>query len=38
MWDRTKELFGSMLLGELLQGLKHPGRNLFARKIPVMFP
>ncbi len=38
MWDRTKELFGSMLLSELLQGLKLTGRHLFARKITVQFP
>ena len=38
MWDRTKELFGSMLLGELLLGMKLTGRNLFARKVTVQFP
>ena len=38
MFDRTKELLGSLLLGELVQGLKLTGRNLFARKITVQFP
>ena len=38
MWDRTKELMSSMMLGELLQGLKLTGRHLFARKITVQFP
>ena len=38
MWDRTKELFGSFLLAELVQGLKLTGRHLFARKITVLYP
>ena len=38
MFDRTKELLSSMMLGELLQGLKLTGRHLFARKITVQFP
>jgi NADH-quinone oxidoreductase subunit I len=38
MWDRTKELMGSLLLGELLLGMRLTGRHLFARKITVLFP
>ncbi len=38
MLSRTKELIGSLMLGELLQGLRLTGRNLFARKITVQFP
>ena len=38
MLTRTKELVGSLMLGELLQGLRLTGRNLFARKITVQFP
>ena len=38
MLTRTRELVGSLLLGELLQGLRLTGRNLFARKITVQFP
>jgi NADH-quinone oxidoreductase subunit I len=38
MWDRTKELMGSLLLSELVQGLKLTGRHLFARKITVQYP
>ena len=38
MWDRTKEFLGSLLLGELVQGLKLTGRHLFARKITVLYP
>lgn len=38
MLSRTKELVGSLMLGELLQGLRLTGRNLFARKITVQFP
>jgi NADH-quinone oxidoreductase subunit I len=37
MWDRAKEFANSLLLGELVQGLKLTGRNLFARKITVQF-
>jgi len=38
MWDRAKEFASSLLLGELLQGLKLTGRHLFERKITVQFP
>ena len=38
MLTRTREIFDSLLLGELLQGLRLTGRNLFARKITVQFP
>ncbi len=38
MWDRAKEFAGSLLLGELVQGLKLTGRHLFERKITVQFP
>ena len=38
MWDRTKEFLASLLLGELVQGLKLTGRHLFARKITVLYP
>jgi NADH-quinone oxidoreductase subunit I len=33
-----KELFGSLLLKELLQGMAVTGRHLFARKITVQYP
>ena len=38
MWDRAKEFAGSLLLGELVQGLRLTGRHLFERKITVLFP
>lgn len=38
MWDRAKEFATSLLLGELVQGLKLTGRHLFERKITVQFP
>jgi len=38
MWDRAKEFASSLLLGELMQGLKLTGRHLFERKITVQFP
>jgi len=38
MWDRTKEFLGSLLLAELVQGLKLTGRHLFVRKITVLYP
>jgi len=38
MWDRAKEFASSLVLGELLQGLKLTGRHLFERKITVQFP
>ena len=38
MWDRTKEFLGSLLLIELVQGLKLTGRHLFAPKITVLYP
>ncbi|MDR0576927.1 MAG: NADH-quinone oxidoreductase subunit NuoI [Candidatus Accumulibacter sp.] len=33
-----KEIFGSLLLKELLKGLSVTGRHLFARKITVQYP
>jgi len=38
MWDRTKEFANSLLLVELLKGLRLTGRHLFERKITVQFP
>ncbi len=38
MLARAKEFASSLLLGELLQGLRLTGRQLFARKITVQFP
>ncbi len=38
MWDRAKEFASSLLLLELLQGLRLTGRHLFERKITVLFP
>ena len=38
MLTKTKELVGSLMLWELLQGLRLTGRHLFARKITVQFP
>src|SRR5882724_2813010 len=33
-----KEFFGSLLLNELLKGMRLTGRNFFARKVTVQFP
>ena len=33
-----KELFGSLMLGELVKGMRLTGRHFFARKITVQFP
>jgi NADH-quinone oxidoreductase subunit I len=38
MLVRAREFASSLLLGELLQGLRLTGRQLFARKITVQFP
>ena len=38
MWNRIKDIANSLLLGELLQGLRLTGRHLFARKITVLYP
>ena len=38
MWDRAKEFANSLLLIELIQGLRLTGRHLFERKITVLFP
>jgi NADH-quinone oxidoreductase subunit I len=38
MLVRAKEFASSLLLGELLKGLRLTGRQLFARKITVQFP
>ena len=33
-----REVFGSLLLGELVKGMRLTGRHFFARKITVQFP
>jgi len=33
-----RELFGSLMLTELVKGMRLTGRNLFARKVTVQFP
>jgi NADH-quinone oxidoreductase subunit I len=38
MLTRAREVVGSLMLGELLQGLRLTGKNMFARKITVLFP
>ena len=38
MLARAREVVGSLMLGELLQGLRLTGKNMFARKITVLFP
>ena len=38
MLSRIRDLFGTWLLIELLQGLRLTGRHLFQRKITVQFP
>jgi NADH-quinone oxidoreductase subunit I len=38
MWDRTREILGSLVLGELFKGLRLTGRHLFVRKVTVLFP
>jgi NADH-quinone oxidoreductase subunit I len=38
MLSRVKDIASSLMLTELLKGLKLTGRYLFARKITVMFP
>ena len=38
MLQRIRDLFGTWLLIELLQGLRLTGRHLFQRKITVQFP
>ena len=38
MWDRAKEIASSLMLTELLKGMRLTGRFLFARKITVQFP
>lgn len=38
MWNRAKDFANSLLLGELIQGLRLTGRHLFERKITVQFP
>jgi NADH-quinone oxidoreductase subunit I len=35
---RVKEFFRSLMLGELIRGMRLTGRNLFARKVTVQFP
>ena len=38
MLARAKDIFSSLMLSELLTGLKLTGRHLFKRKITVMYP
>ena len=38
MLTRVKDIASSLLLTELLKGLRLTGRHMFARKITVMFP
>jgi NADH-quinone oxidoreductase subunit I len=38
MLSRVKDIASSLMLSELVKGLKLTGRYLFARKITVMFP
>ena len=38
MFSRVKDIASSLMLSELVKGLKLTGRYLFARKITVMFP
>ena len=38
MLSRAKDIVSSLMLAELLKGLKLTGRNLFARKVTVMYP
>jgi NADH-quinone oxidoreductase subunit I len=38
MLNRVKDVASSLMLGELVKGLRLTGRHLFARKITVMFP
>ena len=36
--NEVKEFFGSLMLGELVKGMRLTGRNFFARKITIMYP
>jgi NADH-quinone oxidoreductase subunit I len=38
VWDRTREILQSLMLGELFKGLRLTGRHLFVRKVTVLFP
>jgi NADH-quinone oxidoreductase subunit I len=38
MLSRAKEIASSLMLGELMKGLRLTGRYLFSRKITVMYP
>ena len=38
MLQRIRDLFGTWLLIELLQGLRLTGRHMFQRKVTVQFP
>ncbi len=38
MLNRVKDVASSLMLVELMKGLKLTGRHLFARKVTVMFP
>ena len=38
MLNRVKDVASSLMLGELVKGLRLTGRHLFARKVTVMYP
>ena len=38
MFSRAKDLVSSLMLSELMKGLRLTGRHMFARKITVMYP
>jgi NADH-quinone oxidoreductase subunit I len=38
MLSRARDIAGSLMLGELVKGLKLTGRHLFSRKVTVMYP
>jgi len=38
MLSRVKDVASSLMLGELVKGLRLTGRHLFARKVTVMYP
>ena len=38
MLSRAKEIASSLMLGELVKGLRLTGRHLFKRKVTVMYP
>jgi NADH-quinone oxidoreductase subunit I len=38
MLSRAKEIASSLMLGELVKGMRLTGRHLFSRKVTVMYP